>query len=348
MSDVDLSTRGGDAGAFGVNYALRPHKFVDRRVFVEVLSRYSNYSRIENHIYVGLGSFAMEDHKLINAAFGTRMLISLETNSQVVARQRFNAPLACIKPTQYSTGDFVVRKDKIFREFKISADANSIVWFDMTDASPLRVQLDTFGELLQNSEIGDVVRMTADVDAKILGRPAPDETQEDLRTRRFVKLQELLGDQMKPGAMARTISTRLGIAKLVLHAFRLVAEDAFQQSKTRHFEPVSLTTYADGHRMLSVTGVVIDPARVDDCRSRMHLETVPGGVKSWDELVAIQIPQLTVWEKLTLDREVHVKSPKQLANQLNFRLHDTISTPELLTGYATFQRFYPSFRHVLL
>ena len=80
----------------------------------------------------------------------------------------------------------------------------------------------------------------------------------------------------------------------------------------------------------------------------MRLDTVPGGVKSWDDLVEIRIPQLTVWEKLTLDREVHVKSPKQLANQLKFRLHETISTEELLKGYAAFQRFYPSFRHVLL
>ena len=347
MSDVDLKARGGDAGAFGVNYALRPHKFVDRRVFIEVLERFSNFSQIEDYVYIGLGSFAMEDHKLINASFGTRTLISLETNSQVLARQRFNVPLACIKPTQYSTGDFLVRKDAIFREFKIPADANSIVWFDMTDASPLRVHLDTFGELLRISEIGDVVRITVDVDAKTLGRQGSEETQEDLRRRQFGKLQELLGDQLKPGATARNFSKRLGIAELVLYAFRLVTEDTLRRSK-RHFEPISLTTYADGHRMLSITGVVIDPPSVDDCRTRMHLDTVPGGVKSWDELVAIQIPQLTVWEKLTLDREVHAKSPKQLANQLNFRLHETISTQELLKGYATFQRFYPSFRHVLL
>jgi hypothetical protein len=37
----------GDAGAFGVNYALRPHKFVDRRVFVEVISRYANFVPVD-------------------------------------------------------------------------------------------------------------------------------------------------------------------------------------------------------------------------------------------------------------------------------------------------------------
>jgi hypothetical protein len=40
---------------------------------------------IEDHVYVGLGSFAMEDHKLINTAFGIRTLISLEIDSLVLA-----------------------------------------------------------------------------------------------------------------------------------------------------------------------------------------------------------------------------------------------------------------------
>src|SRR5262245_51251818 len=85
------------SGAFGVNYALRPHKFVDRRVFIEVLSRYANFESVNEHIYVGLGSFAMEDHKLIYSIFGNKILISLEVDSDVFARQAFNVPLACIK-----------------------------------------------------------------------------------------------------------------------------------------------------------------------------------------------------------------------------------------------------------
>ncbi len=348
MSDANFSVREGDAGAFGVNYALRPHKFVDRRVFVEVLTRYSNFRRIEDYVYVGLGSFAMEDHKMIHAAFETPILISLETNSEVVARQRFNAPLACIKPSQYSTDDFVVRKEKIFREFRVNPAANAIVWFDMTDASSIRVHLDTFGQLLRVSEIGDVLRITVDVDGKTLGRSATEETQKDLQERRFANLQELLGEQLKPGATANALGKRLGVAEIILHAFRIVSEDAFREVKSRRFEPISLTTYADGHRMLSVTGILIEPDRLEACRRQMHLQSVPGGVNSWDELVSIQIPQLTVWEKLTLDRSVHKKSPSQLAKELKFRLHETISTSELLSGYAKFQRFYPSFRHVLL
>jgi hypothetical protein len=127
-----------------------------------------------------------------------------------------------------------------------------------------------------------------------------------------------------------------------------VAEQSFALDKIYTFEPISLTTYADGHRMLSITGVVIERENVEECRAKMRLTAVPGGTTSWEHLVDIQIPQLTVWEKPNLDREVHEKSPAQLERSFNFRLHETIPTRELLRGYAEFQRFYPTFRHVLL
>jgi hypothetical protein len=337
----------GAAGAFGVNYALRPHKFVDRRVFVEVISRYANFAPVDKHVYVGLGSFAMEDHKLMNLSFGMNPLLSLEIDTDVLKRQMFNSPLACIKPTGYSTGDYVVRKSAIYKEAKVDPDSNSIVWFDMTDADTVRSHLDTFGLLLASSQLGDIVRMTVDVDEKTLSRRMEDEALASLQERRFTQLQELLGADLKPGARQSDIAEKLGLAKLVGYAFRLMAEKAFERNELK-FEPISLTTYADGHRMLSVTGIIVERAKAKECLKKMNLSDVPGAVTGWDELVDIQIPQLTVWEKFVIDREVHAKSATQLSKTIDFRLHETISTVELLEGYGKFQRFYPTFRHVLL
>jgi hypothetical protein len=179
-------------------------------------------------------------------------------------------------------------------------------------------------------------------------RRVDDEALDALRERRFVQLQELLGADMKPGARQDDLTDKLGIAKLVSYAFSLVAEKAFERNAKYKFEPISLTTYADGHRMLSVTGIIVERAKARECLEKMNLSDVPGGVSSWNELVDIQIPQLTVWEKLVLDREVHGKSAAQLSKVIDFRLHETISTTELLEGYGKFQRFYPTFRHVLL
>jgi len=338
----------GNAGAFGVNYALRPHKFVDRRIFLEILSRFSGFEPIDNYVYVGLGSFALEDHKLVHANFGIPVLISLERDPDVFERQKFNIPLRCIKPTPYSTTDFVVRRSAIFRQSGAPPDASAIIWFDMTDADTIRVHLDTFARLLRNSQPGDIVRMTVDVDEKTLGRRTEGESISDLTKRRFERLRELLGEDLKPGSRTRNASNPLGIAKIIAYAFRLVAERAFERDKVYTFAPFSLTTYADGHRMLSITGGIVERDRLSECRQKMNLKTVPGGVDSWDELVGIQLPQLTVWEKLSIDRYIEAKKLKQLTGIINFRLHETIPTLKLLEGYSQFQRFYPTFRHVLL
>ena len=111
---------------------------------------------------------------------------------------------------------------------------------------------------------------------------------------------------------------------------------------------MSITTYADGHRMLSITGAIIERKESKRYRNQMDLKAVPGGVGSWDELVDVEIPQLTIWEKLTLDREIHTKASADLATQMNFKLHESIPTIELIDGFRSFQRFYPTFRHVLL
>lgn len=337
-----------DVGAFGVNYALRPHKFVDRRVFVEVLNRYSGFNPLNQHVYVGLGSFAMEDHKMINASFGIKTLISLEIDPDVLKRQIFNVPLTCIKPTSYSTADFIVKRDAIFRDVKVDPSSRSIIWFDMTDLESIRAHLNAFGDLIRGSEPGDVIRITVDVDAKTLARKRDDETLDESQRRQFDALRELLGEQLQPGASPKDIGKPLGISRLVLYAFELVAEDASRLGNWK-FIPLSLTTYADGHRMLSVTGAVVEEAKAQTCLDHMDLGSVPGGATGWDNLVNIQIPQLTVWEKLSIDRKINSVAPKKLAaDEIQFRLHETISTVKLLEGYQTFQRFYPTFRHVLL
>lgn len=348
MTHPDEEAEGAESpGAFGVNYALRPHKFVDRRIFMEVISRFGSFTSIRGHIYVGLGSFSMEDHKLINASFGIENLISLEINPDVIARQRFNCPLACIQPTQYSTNDFVAKRNIILRELKIDENKNSIVWFDMTDHEPLRTHLDTFRRLLEVSRSNDLVRMTVDIDEKLLGRKSEGEELDSLYARRFNALRDQLGDELHPNARQKDLSKKLGIARLITYAFRLAAEKAFERDQLHVFEPLSITTYADGHRMLSITGAVLKRDELESCRDKTNPASVPGGVETWDTVVDILIPQLTVWEKLTLDRELHSQRRRQSA-ALDFKLHETIPTRELLEGYQTFQRFYPTFRHVLL
>lgn len=241
-----------------------------------------------------------------------------------------------------------MNKASILREAEIDPSSNLIVWFDMTDSASIRSHLDTFGDLIRASEPGDIIRMTVDIDEKTFGRKSEGEILEDVCRRRFSVLKEYLGNQLKPGAKPEDIAKTLGIAELVAYAFKLVAEEATEVGNYA-FKLLSLTTYADGHRMLSVTGAVLESSEAEACLKRVNPASIPGGAINWENLVNIEIPQLTVWEKLSIDRKIGFMSPKDLAaNEIKFRLHDTIATQQLLEGYQTFQRFYPTFRHILL
>ena len=67
----------------------------------------------------------------------------------------------------------------------------------------------------------------------------------------------------------------------------MAAEAAFVSNEKYVFEPMSITTYADGHRMLSITGAIIERKESKRYRNQMDLKAVPGGVGSWDELVDV-------------------------------------------------------------
>ena len=174
------------------------------------------------------------------------------------------------------------------------------------------------------------MRVTVDVDEKRLARVSENVSWEETRSRRFDVLREMLDDRLRPGAKPEDLVQKLGVAQLVVYAFHMAAEAAFVSNEKYVFEPMSITTYADGHRMLSITGAIIERKELKRYRNQMDLKAVPGGVGSWDELVDVEIPQLTIWEKLTLDREIHTKASADLATQMNFKLHESIPTIELI------------------
>ena len=105
---------------------------------------------------------------------------------------------------------------------------NTVVWFDLTDATTLRACLDTFEGLLRASEPGDVVRVTVDVDEKRLARVSSQNVSwEETRSRRFDVLREMLDDRLRPGAKPEDLVQKLGVAQLVVYAFHMAAEAAF-------------------------------------------------------------------------------------------------------------------------
>lgn len=121
-----------------VSYNLRPNKFVERQLFVELLNKVCAGYSPDGYVYVSLGGPQLEDQRLVHLRLGIKNLISLEADSVVYERQVFNQRPSFITCENESTGDFV-------RDFDAFADLHSdkkfIIWFDYSSPRERRRQL---------------------------------------------------------------------------------------------------------------------------------------------------------------------------------------------------------------
>ena len=75
-----------------IPYQLRPNKFIDRQMFLELLSRLVMPRGPENYVYVSMGGRHLVDHYAIYNKLGIQALFSFDFDRNEVARQKFNRP----------------------------------------------------------------------------------------------------------------------------------------------------------------------------------------------------------------------------------------------------------------
>ena len=68
-----------------IPYHLRPHKSVDRRLFLDLLTRYERWKPLADYIYISMGAYPLEDHKLVHRHLGISRLISFDLENDTVA-----------------------------------------------------------------------------------------------------------------------------------------------------------------------------------------------------------------------------------------------------------------------
>src|SRR5258706_1113772 len=151
-----------------VPYHLRPHKAVDRRLFLDLLSRFERWRPLPEYVYVSMGAYPLEDHKLIHRMIGITKLIAFDLDDGVVARQRFNKPIESCHCVKKKSGELIAELDSILTEYGLPADKGLIVWLDYTDPTKIGQQIREFEALLDRLRAGDVVRVTVNAHPRAL------------------------------------------------------------------------------------------------------------------------------------------------------------------------------------
>ena len=327
-----------------IPFHLRPHKSVDRRLFVDLLARYERWRPIGNYAYVSMGAYALEDHKMMHRRFGISRLIAFDRKKDTVKRQKFNRPIGSCCCLNLDSGELVAKFADILEQ---SVEANYdgvVIWLDYTDPAKLGEQIREFSDLLTELTPGDVVRITVNAHATSLGatrKPNGDLKEEDeLKKERFEKLKSRIGDFLpsdaSPGHVGKT-----ELPGLLARAFSQAVGKALPPLGKKTFSPLSIVSYADGQRMLSITGALVERKQEKEMRSQMGLESWPFKSSDWRSMAMLNVPDLTVRERMFLEQKIDAKA-SEIADGLGFDFVGDIDVAEFVEQYRWYYRFYPS------
>jgi len=330
-----------DSNANSIPYQLRQNKVIDRYAFVELLELINRSSKISNYTYVGFGSHSLEDFKYLHYKFGITKMISLEQDKETWKRQKFNKPVSCIECLNESSGEFIQRFERV---------NDTIVWLDYTSAKYLRNQLQEFQALLATLYPNDIVKITLNANPSALLNGDSRRTEE-LRTLRFEKLKSTIGD-----FMSANVTSDLMIHKEYPKALFLILERAAKLSLSSlpiYFQPLTCFAYDDGQQMLSVTGILLEKGKEADNTKNFLSAT---GILDWklskiiwhDSPTAINVPDLTIKERLFVDSLLPDHSTEKIQEELGFLFSSKAQISlKMLETYSLFYRQSPYFSRII-
>jgi hypothetical protein len=328
-----------------IPYHLRPHKAVDRRLFIDLLNRCERWRPLIRDAYLSMGAYPLEDHKLVHRMIGITRLIAFDDDPNIVARQRFNRPVDSFRAFKMKSGELIAELDQVLQEAECGDPEGLIIWLDYTAPKQLGEQVREFEALLDKVKKGDIVRVTVNAHLPALGdSKGPDGKNipsDQLRVNRFGKLKERIGDYLPSDAKASDMTPeRLPV--LIAQAFGKAAAKALPVSGQNAFVPLSVVRYSDGQQMLSMTGMVVPRTQKTDLRNKLDMSSYPFFSDEWKDVHFLEVPDLTLRERLFLERAASTSNCEEVAENLGFAFSDDMDIGVFLNNYKEFYRFYPT------
>jgi hypothetical protein len=323
-----------------VPYHLRPNKFVERGLFVELLGHINVVQAIPEYLYIGFGGPYLEDFKVLHQHFGMKHMLSLEQQEWVYQRQLFNIPYSCVICRHQASDEFIETFEETVAGY--GKDRRVLVWLDYAAASELRTQLEEIRALVPRLQAHDLLKVTVNANPAVLG-------QGQNHGARLERLGQRLADLL-PEGITEADMTHSAYPKVLLKTLELLIKTAVNETPNLMFQPLANYVYADTHQMLTVTGIMLHRSEIRDFLQHTRLKAFEYATVNWKDYLRIDVPFLSVREKLSLDTALFTrKKSKTRARTLSKKVTLAATHPEttkLIKAYEQFYRFYPHYHRI--
>ena len=316
-------------------YHLRINKAVDRFLLVEAIGLLAHTpQKIRSYTYHGMGGPFLEDFRLLGNGFPDLKQRSIESNEQTYLRQMFHKPSKRIK---------LVRSDMNSYLANFDGDGKHIFWLDYTDMKPsrfeeLKIVLDKVGA-------GSLVKITLCADAP--DNPFHKTGSEERKKDEFLAAFRSKFEKYLPPTINEADFRPITFIELLQKMVRAAVSQALPAGGGREFQLINSCHYDDNTAMFSLMGVVCEEGLVADTRKLFSKWRERNF--DWSSPKKVSVPELTLKERLLLDRHLPTKQNKAaiLAKVLGYRIEDSENASlERLKQYSAYYRYYPLFAKV--
>ena len=302
-----------------VFYDLRPAKQVERRMIIDGLHRLARVGfDIAEYQYTGMGSIYFIDFILFHKLLGIHRLLSVEADQAILRRIRFNKPFREVETQMGPIGDTIP---------SLSLDRRHLLWLDY-DSVIASSQLQDVVNAAVRLPTESVLLVTVDVEPPGGDGPA------DWREHFLSEAGDYLGMDISVESFAESALPKRTCDLLLAAINRgLAGRDA-------NFLPLFHFLYADGHKMLTIGGMIGDDNHWRKIRASTIGDTAYFRRTFRTRPYEIYVPRLTRKERLHLDCHMPC-SKKWKPQQFELRKSD-------IKAYSEIYRFFPAYAELLL
>lgn len=313
-------------------YRLSVNKSVDRYLLLELIrfAEKHDFLDMDKTEYFSLGGPFLIDQKIIHSNFPYIKIHSIERDSNTFERQKRHVFCKNIELIQKGVSDFI-------EQYEFSNPA--VFWLDFTHLS--KPHLDSLANLVFKLPVGSIVKITFNG-----GPPCrPHEKDQSKAVRDFrSKYDDYLGS-----VEFEQLFDEEDYHNLLVEMIKNAAAKLQKERKVpAYFVCCDVVEYCDTAPMMSFSGILISPERIDELNSELQ----KCAFFSPNRIQTINMPSFSSIERYYIDQKLPSEDMEPLFEALGYPLFPNETEPfdktkNILRLYAKFWHKYPEFVRIV-